>query len=112
MVFAGLQDDYKRMFRLGIKTNEVDLIVAAVCIVMKLDRYQIFSQSRKKGYPTARFICYHLIRETTDMTLAEIGDLFGGRHHSTVLHGINTFHDLHKVDKGFRRTVYEVKRML
>ena len=32
----------------------------------------------------------YLCRELTDLSLPKLGTLFGGRDHTTVLHGINT----------------------
>ena len=32
----------------------------------------------------------YIVREMTDLSLPKIGTIFGGRDHTTVLHGINT----------------------
>jgi chromosomal replication initiator protein len=41
----------------------------------------------------ARQIAMYLSRNLTDASLPQIGDRFGGRHHTTVLYGVN------KIDK-------------
>ena len=38
--------------------------------------------------------------ELTDLSLPRIGTLFGGRDHTTVLHGVNTVHRLIQTDKA------------
>ena len=41
-------------------------------------------RTRQVAYP--RHIAMYLIREMTETTLPEIGEAFGGRDHSTVIH--------------------------
>lgn len=112
MIYVGLKEDYRKMARIGVITNDFDTIVAAVCIAMRIDKSELLSQSRKKHHSWGRFICYYLLRNTTKMSLKDIGYLFGGRDHTTVIYGLQTFQDLNKVDKGFRRIVYDVKNLL
>jgi chromosomal replication initiator protein len=40
-----------------------------------------------------------LAKELTNHSLPEIGDAFGGRDHTTVLHGINTVKRLMQTDQ-------------
>ena len=46
------------------------------------------SKKRTKEVTTPRQVAMYLIRELLDMPLVEIGRLFGGRDHSTVIHSI------------------------
>jgi chromosomal replication initiator protein len=41
----------------------------------------------------------YLCRELTDLSLPKIGALFGGRDHTTVLHGVNNVARLMKEDQ-------------
>jgi chromosomal replication initiator protein len=41
----------------------------------------------------------YIVRETTDLSLPKIGTIFGGRDHTTVLHGINTVSRLMSEDE-------------
>ena len=43
-------------------------------------------QSRTHVLVTARQIAMYLCRELTDLSLPKIGQLFGGRDHTTVMH--------------------------
>ena len=36
----------------------------------------------------------YLTRELTDLSLPRIGEYFGGKHHSTVLHGCNRIEEM------------------
>ncbi|MEX0892102.1 MAG: chromosomal replication initiator protein DnaA [Gemmatimonadota bacterium] len=47
------------------------------------------SKKRTKELTVPRQVAMYLIRELLDVPLVEIGKLFGGRDHSTVIHSIN-----------------------
>jgi chromosomal replication initiator protein len=47
------------------------------------------SKKRTKELTVPRQVAMYLIRELADLPLVEIGRLFGGRDHSTVIHSIN-----------------------
>ena len=44
----------------------------------------------------------YLAREITDASLPQIGDAFGGRSHTTVLHGYNKVAEMMEEDDNFR----------
>lgn len=52
-------------------------------------RAELYRQNRQRGVARARMILMFLLRETTAMSLLEIGDLIG-KDHSTVVHGIRS----------------------
>ena len=47
---------------------------------------ELCGQSRTHVLVTARQIAMYLCRELTDLSLPKIGQLFGGRDHTTVMH--------------------------
>jgi chromosomal replication initiator protein len=51
----------------------------------------------------------YVIRELLDLALARIGDHFGGRDHSTVIHSIRKVEDQMEEDPEFRRKVEEAR---
>ena len=61
------------------------------------------SKNRTRKLSRARQIAMYLTREMTDMSLPKIGDAFGGRDHSTVLHANNKIADL----MGEERVIYD-----
>ena len=66
-----------------------DTIIQEVARFYELDSDALRVQSQNKEIATARNVAMYIIREMTQLSLAEIGQQFGGRHHSTVLNSIN-----------------------
>ena len=66
-----------------------DTIIHEVARFYEMDAEVIRGQSQNKEIATARNVAMYIIREMTQLSLAEIGQQFGGRHHSTVLNSIN-----------------------
>ena len=54
----------------------------------------------------------YLLREMTDLSLPEIGKVFGGRHHTTVLHACNKIEEQLKVSRDLKKDVQTLKEML
>jgi chromosomal replication initiator protein len=72
----------------------------------------LVSPSRSRPLTTARHVAMYLLRECTAMSYVRIGEFFGGRDHTTVLHGVT------KIDKNMRdrepvyRHVQELSRTI
>ena len=66
-----------------------ETIIQEVARFYELDSDVLRGQSQSKEIATARNVAMYIIREMTQLSLAEIGQQFGGRHHSTVLNSIN-----------------------
>ena len=57
-------------------------------------------------------IAIYLINELLSMPLAAIGDMFGGRDHSTIIHARNKITDDIREDKRIKIVVADLKNML
>jgi len=57
------------------------------------------SPSRRQPLARARQVAMYLCRDLTDLSLPKIGGVFGGRDHTTALHGINKVRDLMTTDQ-------------
>ena len=73
-----------------------DTIIQEVARFYELDTAAIRGQSQNKEIANARNVAMYIIREMTQLSLAEIGQQFGGRHHSTVLNSIKRVEKLMK----------------
>ncbi len=79
-----------------------DLIIDTILRHFSMERQTLFSQNRSRQLVLARQIAMYLCRELTDLSLPAIGNIFGGRDHSTVIHANNKIKTLIKE----RREVY------
>jgi chromosomal replication initiator protein len=61
-------------------------IMAATAEYFALTMEDLCGSSRSRTLVTARQIAMYLCRELTDMSLPKIGQMFGGRDHTTVIH--------------------------
>jgi len=70
------------------------------------------SPARNKELVQPRQVAMYLIRQETDASLPEIGNLLGGRDHTTVLHGIERIKDRLESEEQLRREVMSVREQL
>ncbi|HSJ06653.1 MAG TPA: chromosomal replication initiator protein DnaA [Longimicrobiales bacterium] len=63
------------------------------------------SKRRTKDLTVPRQVAMYLIRELLDLSLVEVGNLFGGRDHSTVIHAVNKVEEDMGEDDAFRARV-------
>lgn len=59
-----------------------------------------------------RQIAMYLIRKTTSLSFPEIGDLFGGKDHSTVIHSIKKIDSLYKENQQIKNSVESILKKL
>lgn len=70
------------------------------------------SKARIKSLTVPRQIAMYLAREVLNMQLVEIGQAFGGRDHSTVIHSVDKVQRQLAKDRGFRERVDSAKTEL
>ena len=67
------------------------------------------SKTRTKVLTVPRQVAMYLAREILGMQLVEIGQAFGGRDHSTVIHSLDRVSEMMKEDADFRSRVEKVR---
>jgi chromosomal replication initiator protein len=70
------------------------------------------SKTRTKVLTTPRQVAMYLAREILGLQLVEIGQAFGGRDHSTVIHSLERVAEMMKEDGEFRGRVEKVRESL
>ena len=89
-----------------------DEIIGHVARHFGLEVDQVKGRSRKRDIARPRQIAMYLIREETDASLPQIGDLLDGRDHSTILYGCERVAELLEKNLDFRRDVMAVRQNL
>jgi chromosomal replication initiator protein len=79
-----------------------DDIIELVCEHFNVRLSDVLSQRRTKNLAFPRHVAMYLAKEMTQLTLTEIGNFFGGRDHSTVLHAINKIKGMRLKDPNLR----------
>jgi chromosomal replication initiator protein len=88
------------------------LILEETARYFSLSTSDLVSKSRSRPLTQARHIAMYLVRECTGLSLVKIGEIFGGRDHTTVLHGINKVEgEMRARDTAFRQ-VQDLTRII
>jgi len=90
----------KDMLIEGEKKITVGLIQKKVCEYFDISISEMKSKKRSKTVAYPRQVAMYLTRRLTDYSLPEIGEHFGGRDHSTVIHSCEKIENELKVKTG------------
>ena len=92
---------------------EPHAILETVALYFNLSTGDLTGKKRDQQLVRVRQIAMYLIREETHLALSQIGNMLGGRDHSTIVHGyqkiaadINSDHQLRRDVLAIRETVY------
>ena len=85
-----------------------ETIIQEVARFYDMDASAVTGQSQNKEISTARNVAMYIIREMTQLSLAEIGQQFGGRHHSTVLNSINRVEKMMKAQPELMEIIRDI----
>lgn len=77
-----------------------------------IDVDMLVARKKTQNIVLARQVAMYLSRMLTGNSLKSIGDEFGGRDHSTVIHACNLVEDLMATDTNFRQRVQTLQRQL
>ncbi len=96
------------------KNDSIDAsdIVDAVCKYFKISTTDIFSKKKTKNIVEPRMIAIYLITELLPMPLVQIGELFGGRDHTTIIHARDKISEEIKQNPRIKITVADIKNMI
>ena len=85
-----------------------DLIIDECAKYYTLDVEDIKGNSRSKNILLARQVSMFLMRRLTDITLQEIGEVFGGKDHATVLNSIKKMEDKVNSSRDFSQVIKDI----
>ncbi|MHB8779976.1 MAG: chromosomal replication initiator protein DnaA [Candidatus Geothermincolia bacterium] len=89
-----------------------DAIIDTVATYFGLERAALLGPSRSRQLVLARQIGMYICRELTDRSLPAIGNIFGGRDHSTVIHANNKIKTLIKERREVYNQIQEITNLV
>ena len=99
----------KRAVKIDNHPLTIDDILETVCNHFGVSQQNVFSKSRKRQLVQVRQISMYLAQKYTKMPAARIGQLIGGRDHSTVLHSCTAVEQRLKVDSSFKDELHSIE---
>jgi chromosomal replication initiator protein len=104
----------KKVLRNFVKTSSkeitIETIQRMVCEYYDVPYDKLLQKTRKREIVQARQITMYLAKAFTKNSLKTIGEHFGGRDHTTVIHSCQTVKDLMDTDSLFRENVTELQQ--
>lgn len=94
------------------KAPSLDLIESLVASYYGIAVADLTGKSRSRPLVHARQVAMYLCREMTDSTLYSVGQHFGGRDHSTVVHSCRKIESLLRMKREIFQEVTELTSMI
>ena len=90
------------------KRITMDSVLRAVADQFQLQPAQLKQKTNTQKIAYPRQIAMYLIRELTHSSLPEIGHMFGGKHHTTVLYSIQKIDTLRQKNADLNKLIHNV----
>ena len=90
----------------------VERIQKLVCDHFQVRLSELKSKKRSRSVVVPRQIAMYLARKYTHHSLPDLGEAFGGKDHTSVLHSIRKVEKMLKEDEEMRRTVEKLEKLL
>jgi chromosomal replication initiator protein len=90
----------------------VELIQKTVADYYKMKVADMFSKRRPSNIAVPRQVAMYMAKEMTQKSLPEIGELFGGRDHTTVLHAVRKIGQLRLKDAELNHALHVLEQTL
>ncbi|MBB3184545.1 chromosomal replication initiator protein [Halomonas fontilapidosi] len=107
-----IRESLKDLLALQDKQVGVDNIQRTVAEYYKIKLADLLSKRRSRSVARPRQVAMALAKELTNHSLPEIGDAFGGRDHTTVLHACRKVKSLQEESSDIREDYKNLLRLL
>ena len=84
-------------------------IISAVCSYYKCRKEDLLGKGKKADLVRARQICAYLMCELLSLPLVSVGNLMGGRDHTTIMYSRDKVEDLIRLNEKIAKEVDDVK---
>ena len=106
-LYDGLRNQARKL-----RTVTIENIQKTVAEYYKIRRSDLLSNRRSRSITRPRQLAMALSKELTNHSLPEIGEAFGGRDHTTVLHGCRKIAELRDSDVKINEDYMNMMRIL
>ena len=107
-----IRESLKDLLALQEKLVSIDNIQRTVAEYYKIKIADLLSKRRSRSVARPRQVAMALSKEVTNHSLPEIGDAFGGRDHTTVLHACRKIAELRESDADISEDYKNLLRTL
>lgn len=90
----------------------IESIQKVICDYFRIRATDLRSKKRTRAIAVPRQVAMYLCRKYTDASFPTIGDRFGGRDHSTVIHATQVIEQRLQEDPSFKSTIDQLQRLL
>ena len=112
ITLAFVKESLKDLLALQDKLVTIDNIQKIVAEYFKIKLSDLTSKKRNRSVARPRQIAMALAKEMTNHSLPEIGDAFGGRDHTTVIHACRKIKELRASDMDVAEDYNNLQRSL
>ena len=106
------EDCLSDVLRAAGRRLDMDEIQARVAEHYGLSMTELLGPKRARAVARPRQVAMYLAKALTERSLPEIGRSFGGRDHTTVIHGVRRIEALRETDERIARDVDHLRRTL
>ena len=89
-----------------------DRVIDTVCTYYNMSRRAMFGKARARMVARPRMILMYLLRTELNLPLEEIGNLIGGRDHTTAIHAVDRITNLATTNVNIREDILKIKNSL
>ncbi|PMQ01285.1 MAG: chromosomal replication initiation protein DnaA [Dictyoglomus sp. NZ13-RE01] len=102
----------KDILQPSVTPISIQAIIREVANYFHLTPEQIVGKGRTQEVALPRQIAMYLARTLTDISLPKIGEEFGGRDHTTVLHAYEKIQELYQSDVTIKKVIQDIQNRL
>lgn len=96
----------------GVKIIKPKEVIEKIAEYYNIKTSQLKSPTRVKGIVFPRHILMYLLKIELKLPYMEIGEVLGGRNHTTIMHGVNKITNLLKDNEDLRVDISKIKQRL
>ncbi|HRV90777.1 MAG TPA: chromosomal replication initiator protein DnaA [Anaerolineae bacterium] len=90
----------------------VEQVIVAVAEYYRMDEQTLIGRNRSKDVSAARQMAMYLAREETGASLPHIGEVLGGRDHTTIMHGWEKIASRIEENDQLRREMLAIREII